>query len=317
MGAFVISYVPNVENVDNIELLKKVNQLDNVTNVQRVQKVDHVDNVTNVETVQDVMTVHNVRKLPHPYFPLKKYNYQYGGSLHITNTQNLYQAVYVPGIDCEFKGVHLCFTSYNIEDTYDVMIGSRYIMQGSHVKEMSEYRMLETYEVVPAGTPIVIQFHNNSGLEKYLLFEVITLVDDSILNTSNILNWTFDWQDTSVEVGEQDFCTLIINQPNYVNMDSDIDNFTLDIRDMTTQLHVATITYNGGIINTDYIEDDPTYTGQGYLARVNVIAITSVTRFDKAIQILFKNINDTGTVNPHPIELGISGDVNNLVNGGI
>ncbi len=302
MGAFVISYVPNVENVDNIELLKKVNQL---------------DNITNVETVQDIMTVHDVGKLPHPYFPLKKYNYQYGGSLHITSTQNLYQAVYTPGIDCEFKGVHLCFTSYNIEDTYDVMIGSRYIMQGSHVKEMSEYRMLETYEVVPAGTPIVIQFHNNSGLEKYLLFEVVTLVDESVLNNSDVLNWTFDWEDISVLVGEQDLCSLIINQPNYVNMDSDIDNFTLDIRDTTTQLHVAAITYQDDVLSSDYIEDEPEYQGSGFLARVNVTAITSVTRFDKSIQIVFMNINDTGTLDPHPIEIGISGDVNNLVNGGI
>lgn len=310
MSAFVISYVPNVENVDNIEIVKKVNQLDNVGNVQ---KLEQVDNITNVETVQ---AVNDVKKLPHPYFPLKTYNYQHGGSVHVTATQNTYQAVYTPDYDCEFKGIHLCLTSYNIEDTYDVMIGSRYIMKGSHVKEMSEYRMLEVFEDVPAGTPIVIVFHNNSGLEKYILYEIITLVDDSVVNNSNTMDWSFTWSGVEQVVGEQDLCTLIINQPNYVNMDSVIDTFSLDITNLNTQETIAVIQYNGSI-QSNYIEAESSYESLGLLARVNVIGIVSVARYDKAIQIVFKNINDTGTTDPHHIEIGISGNVTNVINGGI
>lgn len=330
MSAFVISYVPNVENVENIELLKKVNHLDNVGNVEKiellkranqldnvgnVEKVEQVDNVTNVETVQDVMTVHDVRKLPHPYFPLKVFNYQQGGSIHVTATKNTYQAVYTPDIDCEFKGIHLCFTSYNIEDTYDVMIGSRYVMKGSHVKEMSEYRILEVYEVVPAGTPIVIVFHNNSGLEKFMLYEIITLVDEAVINNSGVMEWNFTWEDSTIEVGEQDLCTLIINQPNYVNMDSSINSFELEITNLNTQLRVANI-YGNGTVYSDYIEQEPTLEYLGLLGRVNVIGIVAVTKYDKSIHIVFKNINSTGTVDPHPIELGVSGIVLNNINGG-
>ena len=327
MGAFVISYVPNVENVDNIEVVKKVNdvglveqvhQLDNVTTVETVDQVKNVQNVEWVETVDNVNTVKDVRKLPHPYFPLKQYNYQYGGAVHATATQNTYQAVYLPEYDCEFKGVHLCFTSYNIEDTYDVMIGSRYIMKGSHVKEMSEYRMLEVYEDVPAGTPITIEFHNNSGLEKYLMFEFVCLFDETIINYPGIMTWNFDWKDTAQTINEQDDCVLVINQPNYVNMDSTISDFNLTIADLTTQATIATVSCdNSGNISSNYVETLPEYQGIGYLARVGIIAIKSITRFDKAIQIVFRNIGTTGTTTPHPIEMGVHGLVNNVINGGI
>ena len=72
MGAFVIAYVPQVEEVslvtkvkgvDNVALLEKALQLDNVSNVERVQTVDNVDWVA---TVDNVNTVHDVRKLPQP-----------------------------------------------------------------------------------------------------------------------------------------------------------------------------------------------------------------------------------------------------------
>lgn len=302
MGAFVISYVPNVENVDNIDLLQKVNQ---------------VDNLTNVETVETVEVVEDVRKLPHPYFPLKKYNYQRGGDIHITPTTNMYQAVYIPDMDCELKGFHLCFTSYNIEDTYDIMIGSRYIVKGSHVKEMTEYRTLEVYEVVEAGTPIVINYYNNSGLEKHLLYEIITLVDEEVLNHESLLNWSFNWQDETLMVGEQDFCTLVINQPNYVNMESEIEEFILTITDLTTQLEIAQINNSGGVINSSYIEPEPDLQALGLLARVNVVGIVSIQKFAKSIHITFKNINNTGTVDPHPIQIGIYGVVVNNVIGGM
>ena len=167
MGSFTIAYVPTVEEC----LL--------------------VEQVNNVNTVQDVNTVHDVRKLPHPYFPLKKYNYQKGGQIHITPNIGMYQAVYIPDTEVEFKGIQLICTSYNVDDTYDVMIGSRYVIKDSHVKEMTEYRTFEVYEVVPSGTPIVINFHNNSGLEKYLMYEVVTLVDEEYVYDEDRLDWAF------------------------------------------------------------------------------------------------------------------------------
>ncbi len=287
MPAFVVAYVPNVENVDNVEKVKQVDT---------------------VKTVEDVNTVHDVQKLPHPYFPLKKYNYQSGGAVHITETSNLYQAVYVPDTACELKGIHLCFTSYNIEDTYDVMVGSRYVIKGSHVKEMTEHRMLEVYEDLPAGTPITITFHNNSGLEKYLLYEFITLVDEKVLNTSSVLNWSFNWKDETVVVGAGDKCTLVIPQPNYVNMDSNIKSAVLEITDILTQQQIATIEHDG-YVETDY--QDPFYPDEGYLARVNVMAIVQVTLFERAIQIVFKNIDHV----PHPIQLGVKGSIVNILEG--
>ena len=321
MAGFIISYVPNVENVDNIELLKKVNSVDDVTTIQTVKTVNTVKNVENVEnvdwveTVDEVNTVHDVRKLPHPYFPLKKYNFQPGGMIHVTPTTNTFQAVFVPPYEIEFNGVHLAATAYNIEDTYDVMIGARYIMQDSHVKEMSEYRMLNVYEVVPAGTPIVINFHNNSGLEKHLMYEFILLANEQNMYNQNTMNWVFNWEDMAQEIGEQDTMTLMINQPNYVNMDSNISTFSLDIMDLNIQQRVATVTCSSsGTVTSDYNETEPSYQGLGFLARANAIAIVSVTRFAKAIQVVFKNINNTGTLDPHPVEIGIEGNVVNIVN---
>lgn len=208
-----VSEVINVSNVDELGQVDNVSEVNNVTSVDTVDLVQNVDNVDSVDLVDEVSnvvnveTVQDVRKLPHPYFPLKKYNYQYGGSIQVTSTHNMYQAVYVPHVDSEFKGVHLCCAAYNLEDTYDVMIGSRFIIQGSHVKEMAEYRMFEVYEIVEAGTPIVIQYHNNSGLEKVVMFEVVTLIDSSVLNTSNVLEWNFDWRNESIVLDSGDTCS--------------------------------------------------------------------------------------------------------------
>lgn len=323
MGAFVISYVPNVENVeevqrvvgvDHVTQVEDVRQVDNVTQVEEVRQLD---NVTNVETVQDVNTVHDVRKLPHPYYPLKHYNYQPGGMLHVTPSQNTYQAVFVPDCDCEFKGIHICFTSYNIEDTYDVLVGARYVIRGSHVKEMSEYRLLEVYEVVEAGTPIVIQFHNRSGLEKYLLYEVITLIDSKQLAYPSELNWNFYWEGLEQTLDEKDTCTLIVNQPNYVNLDSAIARFDLEVVNLLTQETVATITGDDGMVWSDYEEAVRDYQDYGLLARVNVIGIVSIIKHSKSIEFVFKNLNTGGTMDGHPIEMGIRGVVANRITGGI
>jgi hypothetical protein len=276
MPAFVISYVPNVENVDEVQVVKTVNE---------------------------------VLKLPYPYFPLKKFNYQAGGAVHITATVNNYQAVYIPNHDCELKVINLCFTSYNIEDTYDVWIGSRCIIKNSYVKEMSESRELEVYELVTANTPIVIEFNNNSGLEKYMMYDLVTLVDAAVVSSLNTFGWTFNWSDTIIQLGQLDTLALIINQPNYVNLESVISTFSLDIIDRTTQQTVATITCNAnGVVSS-------TYNQNGYLAEVNVIAIQSVTRFGKNIQVLFKNTDVGGTVSPHNIEISISGSVTNILGG--
>ena len=312
MPAFVISYVPNVENIDNVEFIKRLETVD------KVKQVENVQNVEFVETVDNVNTVHDVRKLPHPYFPLKKFNYQYGGWVHITNTTNRYQAVYLPPYDCEFKGVDLSFTSYNIEDTYDVMIGSRYIIQGSHVKEMAESRRLEVYEVVNAGTPIVVEFHNKSGLEKFMMFEFVCIFDEKTINYPGNMTWNFFWQDANQYIPEQDTMSLIINQPNYVNMESHIDNFSLQLFNLNTTETIGTITVSSnGTVTSSYVEDIIEYQGMGFLGRVNVIAVLSVTKFSKSIQVVFKNISNHGASEPHPIEIGIRGLVNNVITGGI
>jgi hypothetical protein len=249
--------------------------------------------------------------LPHPYFPLKKYNIQEGGRLHITPTVDTFQAVYMPDYDCEFKGINICFTAYNIEDTYDVLVGSRYVLRNSSIKEMAEVRMLEVYEDVTAGTPIIIQFHNNSGTEKFLMWDVLMLVDVQTNSGAEMLTWSFDWKDPAQIVGEGDTCSLVIAQPNYVNLESNILSFSLEITDLLVQTRICTIDYVGGVISSDYVETDPNYQGQGFLARSNVIAITAITVFEKSIQIVFRNVGSTGTTNPHPIEMGITGSVQN------
>jgi hypothetical protein len=269
MSKFVIAYVPQVDTVFTVK---------------------NVDAVKTVENVNDVQTVHDVRKLPHPYFPLKKYNYQVGGKLHITGMQNPHEVVFVPDVDIEFKGVDMCFTSYNIEDTYDVLIGSKHIIRNSHVKEMAEYRRFETYEEVPEGTPIIIRFYNNSGLEKYLLWDLINLVDSTTMAYPMTLEWNFYWVDSSQVLNEEDTATIVIVQPQYVNADSTIKSYTLTIMDILTETSVATIEYSNG--NTT-----STYNQNGNLAQVNVMAITNITTYDQSIHITIRNTNTGGTMN--------------------
>lgn len=257
--------------------------------------------------------VPEVEKLPHPYFPLKKLNFQHGGKLHISPLENVYQAVYVPTVDCEFKGIHMCCTSYNIEDKYDVLIGSRYIIRDSNVKEMAEKRMLETYEVVKAGTPIVIQFHNISGLEKFMLYEIVLLMNEVVsMNPEDpeqlLSDWEFTWEGTSYQLNPQENMTLVINQPEFVDTSLTISGFEIDVTDMTMPEVVSTLSYSEGQVSSNYSEQDPEFQGLGLLGRVNTIGITLVTVYEHSIQIVFRNID---TINPHPIEIRLDGQVEN------
>lgn len=280
--SFTIAYVPNVENVDNVEFVKLVDE---------------------------------VRKLPHPYFPNPEYtyNFQPGGRIHVT-TQNTYQAVYTPTNPCELRLITLCASAYNVEDTYDVLVGSRYVIKNSNVKEMAELRKMEVFEVVDAGTPIIINFHNNSGYEKHLFYDFSLLLSEEVINYPENFTWNFEWSDPVINVTPEDTATLVITQPDYVNMDSDVSTFDLVIKDLTLDVTVATISCDvNGVITSDYIENDPLYTALGLLGRVNVIGITDVQRFNKSIHVTMKNLDDLVS---HPIELSINGTVENIINGG-
>lgn len=274
--------------------------------------VPQVDNVSEVEQVNNVSVVEEVKKLPHPAFPLKKYNFQLGGVVEIVNSYNMFESVYTPQHDCEFKGLSIVYDTYNIEDKYNILVGSRYVIKDARPKEMAEHRLFNTFEVVPSGTPIVIQHINNSGKAKTLMYDLQLLFDSVITQDGSQFNWTFNWNGESVNIPEGDTCILIVNVPPYVNMGSNISTFNLDLTNTNTELDICTITCGaGGSITSNYIETDPLYQGQGFLARSNVIAVTNVTRYDKSIHIVFKNINTTG-MPPHPIEIGISGSVVNL-----
>lgn len=262
-----------------------------------------------VSYVPQVEVVDQIKRLPHPYFPLKKLNFQHGGSLHIEALENIYQAVYIPPVDCEFKGIHLCCTAYNVDDTYDVMIGGRYVIQGSSVKEMAEHRMFETYETVSAGTPIVIQFHNTSGLEKFLLYEIILLLDQEVYGESELSSWNFEWLGTGYQLRPQENMTLVINQPLSIGINKIINSFSLRVIDMTMPERESLIQYGGGQVTSNYSEQVGSLQGMNLLARVNNIAITFVSAFDHSIQIIFRNID---SINPHPIEIKLIGAVNNI-----
>ena len=117
-----------------------------------------------------------------------------------------------------------------------------------------------------------------------------------------------------MNITPEDTATLIITQPNYVNMDSNVSTFDLEIKDLTLDTVISTISCDaGGIITSDYVEANPLYTGLGLLGRVNLIGITDVQRFNKSIHVTMKNLDDTVT---HPIEIGIGGNVSNIINGG-
>ena len=306
--SFVIAYVPQVEVVNEVEEVTNVSSVDVVDEVKKVNLVDKVTVVDSVTRVDSVGPVDEIKKLPWPYFPLKTRNYQEGGMIYISPAQSKYQAIFYTNVPVEFKGINICFTAYNIEDTYDVLVGSQYVIKGSHVKEMSENRRLEVYELVDANIPITIDFYNNSGSEKYLLFDFITLSNTAI--QENIIHdWTFAWNGDNSQVDPGDFCTLLVIQPSYVNPDSIIETFFLNLIDLSTQLPIASISCDeGGGITSGYIETDPELQPYGFLARANIIAVTSVERQNRVIKIVFKNI---GSV-PHPIEIGISGAVHNV-----
>ena len=97
-------------------------------------------------------------------------------------------------------------------------------------------------------------------------------------------------------------------------MDAHIGTFTMNIKDLTSQQIIGTITYDGSTVASTYVETDPLYTTLGLKGRVNIIGILSVTQYSKSIQVVFKNINDNnGLMNQHPIEIGLIGTVHSTI----
>jgi hypothetical protein len=253
-----------------------------------------------------------VEKLPHPYFPLKKINYQHGGQIEVGTSINQYHAVYTPTVSCELKAISIVCSAYNIEDTYDIMVGDRFLVRGSHVKEMAEKRILEVFEVVGAGQSISLMYHNNSGLSKIVLYDIITLIDTPVNSTALDVDWSFTLDSTNVFLDSQEQELAVVYQPNYVNMTSVIDSFDIVITNSTTQLEIGTLVFDGTNVTSTYVETNPTYQSLGLLGRVNVIGITGVNVHDTRIEVMFKNLSAPNVADLHPIEIGLSGLVTNI-----
>jgi hypothetical protein len=267
VGSFVIAYVPQVDYIETLNL------------VNRVEKVGEIE------------------KFPTPLFPRKTHNYQVGGMIHIPATTGSHFAVLNVDKAAEYKGINICFTAYNIEDTFDVLVGSRPVIKNSHVKEMSEFREMIVCEMIPQNTPLTIEFKNNSGLEKYLMYDHIMVIDTDVVNTPNTLEWNFVWRDDIVQLGAEDTLTLMVIQPNYVNADSTINEFTLTVKDKNIPANVlGTITCSGGTVD-------------GFPLTSGDLRVLNVEKFPRYIAITIKNISQ---ILSHPVALEIVGSVVNI-----
>lgn len=165
--------------------------------------------------------------------------------------------------------------------------------------EMADVIYLEKYASVPAGTPIILQFRNNSAKEKYIFYRFNVLVNKLETIANEDFNWYETWNGYHVNMPYEVDYELTIPTPPYLQVRSRIDKFEMTIKDLvTTQDKIARVTWSYGnpsAIISDYTEQNPLYAQYNPIARSGNIIISSI-----------KVIGDYITITFHQVKNGIS-----------
>ena len=88
-----------------------------------VPEVDYVHKIGCVEWVNGLDQI-----FPPGFLPGKSLTYEEGGKTYIPAEPGRFTGTYVPAADCELKRIDFSFSAYNVQDTYDILVGGRDIL---------------------------------------------------------------------------------------------------------------------------------------------------------------------------------------------
>lgn len=264
--------------------------------------VQYVTDVDVVHVVECVKHVHGLKNIFNPGDTSNKsYDYQEGGKLYIEPKQGLFQATIILDQDCDLKSVAYSLSAYDLEDTIDIIVGEILLAKNIPTLEMADVVYLEKYTSVPAGTPIILQFRNNSAKEKYIFYRFNVLVNKLETIENEDFNWYESWNGYHINMPFNGDYELSFPTPPYFNVRSRINKVDMIVKDLvTTQQRIARITWNNNNPSTvisDYIEHNPLYVPYAPFARSGNIIISTVRVYNDYVYIKFHQVKgSTGSV---------------------
>lgn len=258
--------------------------------------VSYVPDVDVVHVVECVRHVHGLKNIFNPGDTSdKNYDYQEGGKLYIEPKEGLYQAVMTLDQDCDLKSISYSLSAYDLEDSIDLLAGKVVLARNIPTIEMADVIYLEKYTQIPAGTAIILQFHNNSAKEKYLFYRFSTLVNKVENIENDEFNWYESWNGYHVNMPLYGEYELTFPIPPYFNIRSKISKMDMVVQDLiTTQQRIATLKWdenNSSYVVSDYIETNPLYEAYPSYARSGNIILSVVRVFDDYIYLKFKQLS--------------------------
>lgn len=269
-----------------------------------------------VHVVECVKHVHGLPKFITGVLPEKSNDYHEGQQVHIPGGKiGVYQAVYIPKVDCELKAITLAWTAYNFKDSYDIIIGgqstegeqsnylmpARLLVKNAPTIEMAEIEQLELYTKVQAGVPIIVKFYNNSMTEKWMFVKFITLQDTVPKVELDSFNWYYDWNGYHINMFGTQVYEEFIKIPDYYNSAPNrISHVEIIAKELVVAgRRIAKIEIGEGVLNgksTTYIEDsDGPYAEYKSLARSGPVMIKDIqiitnSKNGNLIKIIFERI---------------------------
>lgn len=166
---------------------------------------------------------------------------------------------------------------------------------------MAEIEQLELYTKVQAGTPIIVQFYNNSMTEKWMFVKFITLQDKIPSVDLSTFNWYVEWNGYKINMFGTQIYEEIIKVPDYHNaVPNRIEHVNIIAKELVVsgrriaEINLGRDVPNG--ITTTYLEDlNGPYADYTSLARSgpvmikDVQIITDSTNGD-SIKIIFERV---------------------------
>lgn len=128
----------------------------------------------------DIDKVREIGNLPYPLFPRKETKKTKGSYIDVPPNAGVYSRTFFMNKDVEFLSVSIACTGYLFPDYWEVAIGDYKIYETVYTKEVPQTIMSGAFGLmnypVPAGTPIRVDFVNQSQTSKQVPFDLNVLV---------------------------------------------------------------------------------------------------------------------------------------------
>lgn len=128
----------------------------------------------------DVDSVGKIRSLPHPQFPGKTVPKVKGIWIDVPPAVGIYSKVVVANKDLEFINASLAASGYLHPDYWEFTVGTYKMFETVYTKELPQTvysgTMMAMVYPIASGTPMRLDFVNNSGTSKQVWFDLKFLV---------------------------------------------------------------------------------------------------------------------------------------------